>query len=303
MMRQLLVLLLCLIVQAWVPAMAKGVRIWVATSGNEAPYREAVAVLRDRLSNHEVVVRPWSEFLSVREPAPRLVLTLGAEAANRMTEASAEWPKTVVVAMLLSRANLEKLADDRPGRVTGVYFDQPFSRLATLLRLAMPDRERIGALFGPSSQPYEGEFRQALKVSGLEPQVEAVKSREELPAGVRTVLDEADVLLAVPDTLVHNSQSAHFILLSAYKRGVPLIGYSESFVRAGAVAALVSTPEQIASQGADLAADLLGGGEVPPPRRPEGFRVMVNGNVARSLGIALDAEALERKLGMRERRP
>jgi hypothetical protein len=54
-----------------------------------------------------------------------------------------------------------------------------------------------------------------------------------------------DALLAVPDPLVFNSQTAANILAAAYRRRIPLIGFSPAYTRAGALVSLYSTPDQI----------------------------------------------------------
>jgi ABC-type uncharacterized transport system substrate-binding protein len=294
--RRLVFLLLCQFVLAVSPVWAKGQRVWVALSGADAPYLDAAKALRERLPEHEVTVRPWSEFVNDPAPAPRVIVTLGVAAMNSMIQVAA-WSKVPVVALLVPRANLEKLADAGHGRVTGVYFDQPFVRQMQFLRLAMPDRRRVGVLLGPGSSRYQGEIRQAVRRAGLEDVFQSVADREDLSPRLRDILAKSDVLLAVPDAVVHNNHTARHVLLASYRQGVPVVGYSSSFVKAGAAAALVSTPEQIGRQGAALAATLLAGGELPEPMPPEDFEVMVNASVSRSLDLALDAEVLTRKLG------
>lgn len=302
-MRRMVLLLLCLILQAVSPAWAKGQRVWVALSGAEAPYLEAVRALREGLSEHDVTVKPWSEFVADPSPPPRAIIALGVEAMDRMVESAASWPRVPVVALLVPRASLEDLAEDNRGRLTGIYFDQPFARQMQFLRLAMPDKRRIGILLGPGSSRYQGEIRQAVKRAGVDDVIELVADKDDLSRGLRAVLAKSDVLLAVPDSAVHNSYSAHHVLLASYRRGVPLVGYSGSFVKAGAAAALVSTPEQIGRQGADMVARLLAGADLPEPRAPEAFEVMVNDRVSRSLDLALDGDALARKLGAARGQP
>lgn len=296
-MLRLAFLLLCLFVQALSPAWAKGQRVWVALSGSDAPYLEAARAVREGLSEHDVATRPWAEFANDPGSPPRLIVALGVEAVNRMTQVAAAWPKVPIVALLVPRSNLEKMVEEGRGRITGIYFDQPFGRQMQFLRLAMPDRRRVGILLGSGSSRYQGEIRQAVRRAGLEEVFQTVEDREGLSSGLRGVLAKSDVLLAVPDPVVHNNHTAHHVLLASYRQGVPVVGYSVSFVKAGAAAALVSTPVQIGRQGADLAADLLAGGDMPAPMPPEEFDVMVNTSVSRSLNLMLDAEQLTRKLG------
>lgn len=302
-MRKYVLLLVCLLFQALAPACAQGQRIWVAVGGQDANSQALVKELRGRLPDRELIVRPWSEFVAESAPAPRVVVAVGADAMERMAAAATAWPKTTLVALLVPRANLERLAEDHRGRITGIYFDQPFPRMAQFLRLAMPERRRIGVLLGPNSQRYRSELVQALRRAGLEEVIATVEERDDLPQALRAVLDDSQVLVAIPDSVVHNSNTAHHSLLAAFRQGVPMVGYSASFVKAGAAMALVSTPEQIGRQGAALVADLLAGREVPAPQAPEEFEPMANANVTRSLGLAPDVEALGRQLAGKKRAP
>jgi ABC-type uncharacterized transport system substrate-binding protein len=302
-MRQLACLLMCLAWSVLAPAWAQGQRVWVALSGQDAPYLAAANALRARLPGEDVTIRPWGDFAAESAPAPKVVVALGTEAMEHMAEVAVAWPKTAVVALLVPRANLERLAGAGQGRVSGVYFDQPFPRLAQFLRQAMPERPRIGVLLGPNSYRYQSEIRQALRRAGLDEVIQLVENRDGLPQALREVLGKSDVLLAIPDSTVHNSQTAHHALLASYRQGIPMVGYSASYVKAGAATALVSTPEQIGRQGGDMVANLLAGRELPEPQAPEEFEVMKNANVARSLGLELDTEELARKLAVRRRSP
>ena len=82
--------------------------------------------------------------------------------------------------------------------------------------------------------------------------------REIYPA-LTKVLASADVILAMPDPMIFNNGTIHNILLAAYREERPLIGFSPAYVRAGALAAVYSTPQQIAHQIAETIQRALDG--------------------------------------------
>lgn len=293
-LRAVLQILGCLLVvgSVW----AKGERVWVATSGVDAPYQEALDGLRASLVGADLVVRPWQELVATADPLPGSVVVLGVEAMNRLAEAGRTRGRTCLLPALVPRASLERVADQVPGRVGGVYFDQPLARLVQFLRLAMPERRRVGVLLGPGSRDLQPELRQSLRKAGFEEVIGWVDDREALPGVLRDVLARSDVLLALPDPVVHNSQTAHHTLLAAYRKGVPVVGYSASFVKAGAAVALFSTPEQIGRQVGDQVRTAVSSGLCPSPEGPEAFKIEVNANVSRSLELFIDPERIERKL-------
>lgn len=296
-MRRLAKLLLCLACCLVMPALAGGQRVWVALSGTDSHYLAAAQALREQLPGVEVTVRPWREYGEGAGGRPDVVVALGTEAMQRMVEADGPWRGSNVVALLVSRAALEKAATGHRGRVTGIYFDQPFSRQMRFLRLAMPESRRVGILLGPDSMPYAEEILLAAKAAGLAGVTSRVENEEGLHPALRDVLSESDVLLAIPDDTVLNNRTARHILLASYRRRVPLVGYSSSFVKAGAVAALVTTPEQMGQQAGEMVAEYLSRRTMPPPRPPDAFDVVVNSGVARSLELALDGPALARRMG------
>jgi ABC-type uncharacterized transport system substrate-binding protein len=123
---------------------------------------------------------------------------------------------------------------------------------------------------------------------------------ERLIAPLENVLSDADLLLAVPDPLVFNRSTAQSIFLTTYRYREPVLGYSRSLTRAGALMSLHSSPAQIGRQAAEWISNAMQGGAVrlPPPAYPDYFSISINEQVARSLGKALPpADELERRLG------
>jgi putative ABC transport system substrate-binding protein len=100
-----------------------------------------------------------------------------------------------------------------------------------------------------------------------------------------------DVLVALPDPGIYRSDTLRPLLEATYRRGAGLIGFSDSMVRAGAIAAPIARVDDVL----DHADELL---EEPQARRveyPRFWRVEYNMMVARSLGIRIDAS--DRALG------
>jgi ABC-type uncharacterized transport system substrate-binding protein len=103
--------------------------------------------------------------------------------------------------------------------------------------------------------------------------------------------------MAIPDPLIYNRETAQPILLTSYRHQKPVFGYSQSYVRAGALAAVYSSAKQIAKQAVEITLKAQAAGALPPPQVPKYFSVMVNPQVARSLNIPLmDEEELQKKM-------
>jgi ABC-type uncharacterized transport system substrate-binding protein len=105
------------------------------------------------------------------------------------------------------------------------------------------------------------------------------------------------VFLALADPAVFNSNSIQNLLLSTFRADVPMIGFSPSYVRAGAWLSLHVTPNQVGLQLALLVQEVLKGGALPDHAlESDDFEVSVNEHVGRSLNLRADVVALRLRL-------
>jgi ABC-type uncharacterized transport system substrate-binding protein len=159
---------------------------------------------------------------------------------------------------------------------------------------------RLGVLFGNDSQQYQQAFEKAANEQGLQLNAYKVDGEDNLYPALQRVLEENDVLLAIPDAAVYNGRSIQNVLLASYRQRIPMMGFSPAYVRAGAMLALYSSPAQIGSQTARVVHSALSGVALQPVQVPMEFMVGVNANVARSLGFRLSEDALRIQLLNRE---
>ena len=176
---------------------------------------------------------------------------------------------------------------------SAIYLDQPLTRQLQLIKAALPNRDAVGVLLGPSSQDRLKPLQQAAREQKVAVSAEQVTTEEDIIPALKHLFTNADVLLALPDPLVFNKNTAQSLLLTSYRAQIPLIAYSKSYVSAGALAAVYSTPAQIGQQAAELLVRLMQAKTLtlPSPQYPKYFSVSVNYQVARSLGLAIESEA------------
>ena len=296
------------LIGAWLAlatAPAAAARVAVVLSDDTTPYQEVYQVIRAYLDDtpHEVT-RLYAGSLSV---APlneaRLVVAVGVRAADTLAALETRPP---VLAVLVPRAWYLKTGGGRLGAggrrvASAIYLDQPFERQARLIRLALPDVQRVGVLLGADQDGLAGELGEILLTQNLGLLHQTLTADERLIGPLEQVLSRADVLLAIPDPLVFNRNTAQSLFLTSYRYRVPVLGYSRSLTRAGALLSLHSSPAQIGRQTAEWIASALRGPEVrlPPPAHPAYASVSVNDQVARSLGLSLPPEdELEKRLGL-----
>lgn len=280
--------------------------VWIAISEGSADYSVVAEEVRNSLlradAQADVSIRPWTEVAQGVPSQVKLLVSIGTPAYVGLAEASAagRLGRTPLLASLLPRAAFEGQRRKVAGPVTGVVLDQPPVRQMALLRYAFPHMRRVGVMLGSESQASQAILEKAATDQGLQINVYKVDGEADLYPALRRVLEENDLLLAIPDTAIYNGGSIQNVLLASYRQRVPLIGFSPAYVRAGAMLALYSTPIQIGSQTARTARALLADAPVQALQSPVEFVVNVNVNVARSLGFRLSEDALRLQLQNRE---
>ena len=280
--------------------------VWVAVSEGSAEYEEIASRIRSQLQQGEgapeVVVKPWAEVAQGLPTQVRLLVSVGSPAFVGLADAyvSGRISRVPVVATLLPRSVFEAQRRRINVPATGVVLDQPAARQLALLRYAFPHLRRVGVLLGPDSQQFQSGLEKAAIEQGMQLNVYRVDGESGLYPALQRVLDENDVLLAVPDAAVYNGGSIQNVLLASYRQKVPLMGFSPAYVKAGAMLALYSSSGQIGSQTVRVVRSALAGVALQPIQSPTEFVVSVNANVARSLGFRLSEDALRIQLQGRE---
>lgn len=304
MLRDLIRLALVAVCLSGVSAQADAARVAVVLSDDSAPYQETYQVIRAYLddSGHEAAQISARGLTSASLTETRLAIAVGVLAADALAALPNPPP---ILAVLVPRAwyvktGRSRLAGDGNRLASAIYIDQPIERQAQLIRLAFPDARRVGVLLSASQAGLLGELESAMRSQRLTLVQAILANDEQLITPLESILSEADLLLALPDPVVFNRNTAQSILLTSYRYRDPVLGYSRSLTRAGALLSLHSSPAEIGRQTAEWVNSALLGPVVrlPAPAYPAYFSISINEQVARSLGFALPPEAeLEKRLG------
>jgi len=220
-----------------------------------------------------------------------ILVAVGARAMEAI--AQADKPSLNILVPRQSYESLRIRAKREPRAFSAIYLDQPLARHFRLVKQLLPGRGRVGVLLGPATLERLKPLQQAAREQQLALNAESVASQEEIVPALKRLLASDQVLLALPDPLVYNRDTAQSILLTSYRSQTPLIAYSKAYVQAGALAAVFSTPTQIGQQAAEILLRLeqTKGRALPAPQHPKYFSLSVNYQVGRSLGLVLEDEA------------
>jgi ABC-type uncharacterized transport system substrate-binding protein len=110
--------------------------------------------------------------------------------------------------------------------------------------------------------------------------------------GIKQLISGSEFVLALYDPVVLNPLTSKWLLYMAYQRRLPVIGFSQAYIKAGAVAAVFSTPEQIGRQAGLKITQWLrkGRGQLGESQYPSEYEIAFNQKVAESLKLRLPTE-------------
>lgn len=292
--------LICILVLAglgvhW-PAWAED-SVTVVLSEDGGVYAEFASQLASLLTGSKTPLRVLTLTNLKDEPPARANLgqLLVAVGTPAMTAMARKPPHVPVLNVLVPRASFRSLVrtsnrTQDSKMFSAVFFDQPWTRQLALIRLAVPGR-RVGILLGKDSADFSAGLMAAAREAHMVASIETVADEADLLPALKRLLPNSDALLAVPDAAIYNRSNIASILLTSYRAKVPLFGFSTSYVKAGALAAVYSQPGQIAQQVAEIIQNLQPGGNLPAPQSPRYFSVNVNPQVRLSLELSMDDEA------------
>ena len=226
-----------------------------------------------------------------RNTQSQLTVAVGTPAMTALARKPANGP---VLNVLVPRASFRSVARSSTRTqdskfFSAVFFDQPWARQFALIRHAVPGR-RVGILLGKDSADLSASLLAAARDAQMVASLEMVADEADLLPALKRLLPNTDALLAVPDAAIYNRSNIATILLTSYRAKVPLFGFSPSYVKAGALAAVYSQSGQIAQQVAEIIQNLPASGSLPPPQSPRYFSVTVNPQVRLSLELNMDDE-------------
>jgi ABC-type uncharacterized transport system substrate-binding protein len=220
----------------------------------------------------------------------RLIITLGIHAAIFSKN---NIPDTKIISALIPKNNplIMETSDSRPDHHF-LYLDQPLGRSLALIKTLSSRFRNIGVLVDTEDEETMTLLTSTAKAFALKLSLETTKSNQQVGTALNNLLDRVDILLATPDTNIHNKSTVSNILLSSYRKRVPLIGFSSAYVKAGALAAVYSSPENIAHQVRDSIVAYFTSQPIPAEQQmSKYFSVLFNTEVARSLGFPNKSES------------
>jgi putative ABC transport system substrate-binding protein len=172
------------------------------------------------------------------------------------------------------------------GVVTRVLLDVPPAAVLARLRQLFPSRRRLGVVLG-RGQP--STLRAAIQGQAGGWAVEFVECNEpkRLLEAIPALQDRVDLLWCLPDRSLYQPATVTALILASIRNRLPLIGFSEGFVKAGALVAFYADYRDLGAQTAEVVRRYREGQAMHAKEAPRTVKTVINERVLRVLGIGL----------------
>jgi ABC-type uncharacterized transport system substrate-binding protein len=268
-------------------------KVLIVTSAGVEPYQQAVkamtASLRDAGIRPQTVEIPvdGNEVLIVAamQSGPyKAVVAVGPEARWSIGKAHVKAP---VISTMMFLSDLEEEANqgrDTPVNQAGaVYLDADPAELARQIRESFPELRRAGFLVAPDQNI--DAWKSAFGKEKFQVVTAEASKRADVVKAFVPLKGKVDFLVCLPTARLYTAQSIEALLRASVEKNLPVIGFSQSFLQAGAAAAVFASHESIGVQTADLVRKLAAGAKVVEDETARKVEVHTNTRVMRAMGL------------------
>ena len=219
-----------------------------------------------------------------------LILTVGTEATAAVSRKITDIP--IVFTMVL---NPESILTPRPD-IVGASLNIPVELQFNMIKEILPTAENVGIIYDPARNAgFVEKIAAFAEKFHLQIKSFPVTSQKDIPKALEQLDEEADVLWGIVDNTVYTSQTAKFVIRDTVEKHIPFIGISASYVKAGALCALVFDNQDIGRQAAELARQILSGTPASELQTttPEKIAIAINLRTAEIIGVTIPKNILE----------
>ena len=191
---------------------------------------------------------------AVRASNPKdLIVSIGTKAA---AFAYRQYPDRPMINALITHSSFAQLVDNHLGgaeqalnlEITPLLINQPISRFFTLGLQLVPEAKSIGVLIGPSNKAKLPDIKAQAERLGLTINIALLKPDSNPIKVIEPIMRSSDFFVVLPDRKYINQLAAKWILPLSYRYNKPVIAYSKKYVDAGALAAVFSSPDNVATR-------------------------------------------------------
>jgi len=275
-------------------------QVLLALSSDALPYRQAATSLELALADANIKsvtilsreLESKSFDVLQKQYSPSMWVAIGSRAAAQVNKLI---PPTVPLVYCMVVDPQKVGIDPARGHVTGVSVVKPVLEQFSIIKTAMPALDSIAMLYRSTSEQSVQTLNNVKKQLPKGWKLEAVDidSMKSQAAAIQELFErKSDLVWTSADSSIYNRAIVKSILLTSLRSGIPVFGFSGSFVKAGALLGLDADPATQGKYAASLVKRCLRLVGDESCALASGVTLSVNLVVADRLGITLSDELL-----------
>ncbi len=260
-------------------------------------YQNFYSQLEKKLHTNIIITKTsYSEINNETLSQYNFIVSIGYKAARTLSNHKTNG--NIVYSLIPDNEALQRKTPCKKTTCYKIYINQPVSRYIKLFKILFPKGKNLVLATTHTNSKISQQVKSASKNNGIVYKEISIQKNKNISRMFINELTSNDVLLALPNPAIYNANNAKSIILSSYHANVPIIAYSKSFAKAGALISLYSSTDNIAEKTANIVNSIIKDGPQKQKKYyPDNFTIEINSSVARSLNINIDSEnVIKRKL-------
>jgi len=215
-----------------------------------------------------------------------VIITVGPKAFKSVVKEKITHP---IIAINIYKIDYDNILSKAKYKIkaTAIFQDPDPAEQMRLVKGLIGKGAKVGVILGTGEEKQAELLKSKATQVGLILEVEYATTANDLRKSlIRLLSRNVEAIYAVPNRSIYNPRKPIIltnVMLTAYKNGIPFVGFSEDFVRAGAVASIFYNPQHVAGRTSEILNKLRHTTKPIEPSRPRNFNIVVNQRVARRL--------------------
>jgi putative tryptophan/tyrosine transport system substrate-binding protein len=271
-----------------IPLFSQPGHVTVVYTSEAGPYTEALDGLRSTIfagASQLTTVDlhspkgPAELATSLQPGSSHLIISIGGDALAAVIEHKTDVPLVATMIMRSEQPGAPRLA-------SAIHLDIPVADILAELKNMFPQKTRIAVIRNPAvAGQFDNSALARARQQGFTVQVADCRNPEELLRAVRSFKGQVDFVVCLPDSILYNGTTVKPLILASLECHLLIVGFSQSFVRAGAAIGVYPDFRDVGAQTGEIAQRQLAGQIVAAEEGPRKLVVAVNQRVIRLLGV------------------
>ena len=226
---------------------------------------------------------------------PDLVVTVGSPSTIFIKDNFPEIPLIFSTVLNPETSGILDTISGKPKTVTGASLDIPIDIQFQKFIMVHPGLKKVGVIYTEQTEKQIKEAARIAPALGLELIAIKIESERQMPIALDSLCRVADGIWTTADDLIYTPQATKFMILSSIRNSKPIMGFSPSFVKSGALMGLNYDYKDIGRRAGKLALRFINGEPIDslPIESPGVIYLHINLKTAKQMGLVIDQSLVD----------